>query len=106
MLLIFTGNVIINFRLQNATDRLLFHMDRSLQVLGQIELSNTESLGNTFEKQMEGYANNQFYHIVFKQQLSPVGVYRLNVSFRGTYGEETNLVGFHKLTYVENGLNK
>jgi hypothetical protein len=84
-------------------------MDKSLQLIGQVDMSKLESNGATatasLEKQTHGYANNQFYQIIFKQQLS-VGLYQLNVSFRGDYGEETNLVGFHKLTYVENGVNK
>jgi aminopeptidase N len=52
------------------------------------------------------YTINQFYQIDFPIENLPAAHYRLKLSYTGDYGPSTNLVGFYKTAYSEDGMLK
>jgi hypothetical protein len=102
----FEGRVIITIRVLNATDVIAFHCDSSLRIQDSVEITN---LVNNQVTQVPAnqhfYDENQFYRIRLNSPLA-VGEYNLKMDYRGDFGPPTNLVGFYKTIYIEDGLTK
>lgn len=100
----YEGHVQIKFKQENPTKMIIFHIDPSLQIEKQISIT---SLLSDFRPKiiLNRSLDYQLYQIVFDQQL-PIDQYLMEIYFKGDYGSENNLVGFHKVNYNENGLLK
>lgn len=100
----YEGHIQIKFRQENPNKMIIFHLDPSLQIQKQISIT---SLLSDFKPKIviTRSLDYQLYQIVFDQEL-PKDQYLMEIYFKGDYGSENNLVGFHKVNYNENGLLK
>lgn len=103
----FEGRAVITVRVLNATSRIVFHCDTSLRILeDSVRLTNKANGQTTVIRSNQHYYDeNQFYKIDLDAPLA-VGEYDLQMDYRGDYGVPTNLVGFYKTTYREDGVIK
>ena len=83
---------------------IIFNTDPSLKIIGQISLVNLAT-GESPKIINSRYLPNQLYQIVLDKNI-PSQEYLMTISFKNDYGSESNLVGFHKINYVENGITK
>ena len=102
----FNGTVIIDFKLTEASNRIVLHCDNRLTVLNSVQitkLSGNEVL-NVRPNQLS-FAANQLYVILLDNVLS-IGDYKLKMDYYGDYGPESNIIAFYKTQYVEEGVTK
>lgn len=86
------------------------HADPSLKIFDPIiirNLNNSQEIN--VQNNTNGYSHfhtiNQFYQINLRDNL-PIGQYSLTFRFKNDYGSIANLVGFHKVSYLEDGIVK
>lgn len=102
----FNGTVIIDFKLTNASKRIVLHCDSRLEVLNTVQitaLSNNQV--TNVRRDQQTYAANQLYVIALDSEL-PVGSYKLKMDYNGNYGPESNIIGFYRTQYTEDGVQK
>ena len=96
----------IDFKLTNASNRIVLHCDARLQVLNTIQItSSTNQLSINVRQDQQAYGANQLYVITLDNVL-PQGEYRIKIDYNGNYGPSTNLNGFYKTQYTEDGVLK
>ncbi|CAF0971628.1 unnamed protein product [Brachionus calyciflorus] len=100
----FDSSFKIKFELTSPTNMIIFHADPSLKIIGQISLLNLAT-GESSKIINSRYLPNQLYQIVLDKNI-PSQEYLMTISFKNDYGSESNLVGFHKINYFENGITK
>lgn len=99
----FEGTVLVDFALTQSSNRIVLHCDNRLKILDTIQLTYVSN-GQTINirEDQHAYAENQFYIITLDNNL-PVGNYTLRLEYTGNYGPSTNIVGFYKTKYIEDG---
>lgn len=103
----FEGRALIDFHITRPARFITFHCDGSLKIdESAIELTNLNTSQVTLiENEQHYYYIHQLYRIDFDNDL-PVGLYRLKLDYSGDYGPLTNLVGFYRTRYNEDGVIK
>ena len=103
----FEGRAIIDFHITRSTKYIIFHCDSSLVIdENAIELSNLNtSQTGLMQNSQHYYYINQLFRIDFPNNLQP-GLYRIKLDYYGNYGPLTNLVGFYRTRYTEDGVIK
>ena len=99
--------MIIDFALTNATNRIVLHCDARLQVImNTVQITSiASSLTTTLRQDQQVYAANQLYVITLDNEV-PAGEYRMKMDYNGNYGPASNINGFYKTQYVEDGILK
>ena len=100
----FEGRAVITIRVLQATSRIVFHCDQSLHILeNSVQLTNkANGQITTIRSNQHYYDENQFYKIDLDAPLA-LGEYDLKLDYHGDFGLGTNLAGFYKTTYNEDG---
>lgn len=103
----FEVRALIDFQLTQPSNYLTFHCDQSLKIdENAIELTNLNtSVMTLIRDEPHYYYLYQLYRIDFPNALS-AGFYRLKLDYVGDYGPLTNLVGFYRTRYNEDGVIK
>lgn len=102
----FEGRVIMTIRVINSTQTITFHCDPSLKILDSVHLTNLANNQVTnIGANQHFYDDNQFYKVQLDSPLA-VGDYYLQMDYQGDFGPSTNLVGFYKTVYSEDGVTK
>ena len=99
----YTGQVGILFELTNNTKSIVFHADSSLK-LNSVKLYR-ESYHIPEEIASSGLERLE-YQLVRLNLVNEItiGNYKLDIAFSNDYGPSSNLVGFYRTKYVENGI--
>jgi hypothetical protein len=102
----FEGTVTVDFILLKSTDSIKLHCDSNIKILDSIQIKsfNTNQIINVPIDQTE-YQNNQLFEIFLKQQIQ-TGNYSLKLDYTSNYGPSSNIVGFYKTSYNEDGVVK
>jgi hypothetical protein len=100
----YTGRVEILFRLSKSTNFVLFHADSSLN-LKSVELydENYSVAGLVSTSGNLTMLDYQLVRVNINGQIG-IGKYKLVIEFSGDYGPSSNLVGFYRTKYTENGI--
>ncbi len=102
----FEGTETIDIQLTRASNRIVFHCDNSIQILDTIQItsvSNNQVIN--VKTNQHRYMENQLYEILLDQNL-PIGNYKLKLDYEGNFGPNTNIIGFYKTSYQEDGVTK
>jgi hypothetical protein len=102
----FEGTVIVDFILTKSTNSIKLHCDSNIKILDSIQIRSLSSnqIINVPIDQTE-YQNNQLFEIFLKQQINN-GNYSLKLDYTSNYGSSSNIVGFYKTSYIEDGITK
>lgn len=102
----FSGRALITMRVVKPTRFIIFHCDLELEISDTIEITNlaTNTILTVRDDQHE-YDENQFYMITLDVELA-IGEYLMKLDYQGDFGLATNLVGFYKSRYNEDGIIK
>jgi hypothetical protein len=102
----FEGTVVVDFILTKSTDSIKLHCDSNIRILDTIQIKSlsTNKISNIEINQTE-YQDNQLFEIFLKQQLQ-IGNYTLKLDYTSNYGPSSNIVGFYKTSYTEDGVVK
>jgi hypothetical protein len=91
--------------LNNATNSILIHADRQLQINNRtLTLLNTDTSTNVNVASLI-YLPNQLVSIAFTQ-VYPRGAHRLTLEFANTFGSSTKSTGFYRGRYQEDKMIK
>lgn len=103
----FEGREVITIRVLNVTSRIVFHCDSSLRILEDSVRLTNKATGQTtvIRPNQHYYDENQFYKIDLDTPLA-LGEYDLQLDYQGDFGSASNLVGFYKASYREEGVTK
>ena len=87
------------------TDFILFHADSTLNLTSVNIYDENYSVPGTVPLAVNGNPTRLDYQLVrvdLKGQLG-IGKYLIEIEFSGDYGPSSNLVGFYRTKYTENG---
>ncbi len=102
----FEGTVIIDFVLTKSTDSIKIHCDSKINILDTIQIKSFGSAKSfRIEINQTDYKDNQLFEIFLKEQLE-IGNYSLKLDYTSNYGPSSNIVGFYKTSYNEDGVVK
>ena len=102
----FEGKVAIDFDMTNSSNRIVLHIDNSLSVQDTLEVENLDSNQvMSINRDKFKYLENQLFEIILPSE-QPIGKYQLRINYSGNYGPITNIIGFYKTRYKEDGLVK
>lgn len=102
----FEGRVAIDFEMTNVSSRIVLHIDNSLTVSDTLEVENLQSdQVMTIKSDKFRYLENQLFEIILPSE-QPIGKYQLRINYSGNYGPVTNIIGFYKTRYNEDGIVK
>jgi len=99
----YTGQVVIYFKQKNPSKSIIFHSASKLK-LNSIKLFKDLSLNNqiSFNQSLISYLDYQLVKINLDNEISD-GFYSLVIDYSSDYGPISNLVGFYRTKYTENG---
>lgn len=102
----FEGQLLIDFKLTRPSNRIVLHADNRLRILDTLEIHIVQS-GEIIrlEENQHFYSENQLYEIQLDRVL-PDGEYKLKLDYTGDYGLPSNIIGFYKTQYKEDGVTK
>ena len=99
----FIGDIKIRFNTEQATNQIIFHIDRALNITSQISLTNYQT-NQSYTIRSGSYIPNQLYRLETDVEL-PVGEYVMGILYAGRFlPPATN--GLYKTTYLEEGIRK
>jgi len=102
----FEGSETIDIELTRASNRIVFHCDNSIRILDTIQITSvSNNQGINVRTNQHRYIENQLYEILLDQNL-PNGNYKLKLDYQGDFGSSTNIIGFYKTSYQEDGVIK
>ncbi len=102
----FEGTETIDIELTRASNRIVFHCDNSIRILDTIQIISVSNLQViNVRTNQHRYIENQLYEILLDQNLS-IGNYKLKLDYEGDFGSNTNIIGFYKTSYQEDGVTK
>jgi hypothetical protein len=100
----FEGTISIDFIVTKPTNLIKLHCDLSIKILDSIQLTSNGQVTKVRLDQTD-YSDNQIFEIVLDNQLV-LGNYSLKLDYQSNFGGSSNIVGFYKTSYVEDGLVK
>ena len=101
----YNGQVDILFEVKNSTKSILFHADTNLQIKSVKLFSEYYHIPGEIQLP-SNYLTRLEYQLV-KISLAneiTIGKYLLSIDFSSDYGPSSNLVGFYRTQYTENGI--
>ena len=97
----FSGSVNIHLEILEQTSSIIFHADRNLNI-DNTQLKDKNGIDIPINGSRLPF---QRYEIVTKENLIE-GEYVLSIDFNGNFGPVSNLVGFYRSRYTEDGVIK
>jgi len=95
---LYNGELVITFDLKSSTDRIVFHMDRSLSWTNEMfPLIQSVSTNKSVAVKSKRALPNQLYEVIAENAI-PTGLYRLKMVFQGELGKK----GFYWTSYSQN----
>lgn len=102
----FDGRVAIDFEMTKASNRIVLHIDNTLKVSDSLAVENLQNNQVIqINRDKFSYLENQLFEIILPSE-QPIGKYQLRIDYSGNFGPVTNIIGFYKTKYNEDGLVK
>ncbi len=102
----FIGRVEIHIRLTEPSKKIIFHADRSLNIEDNIQITDLSTMNViNISSDNHQFLENQLYEIETNEVLQ-VGEYVIKIDYIGGFGKPTNIIGFYKTQYNEDGITK
>ena len=95
---LYNGELVITFDLKSSTNRIVFHMDRSLSWTNEMfPLIQSVSTNQSVAVKSKRALPNQLYEVITENMIQ-TGSYRLKMLFQGELGKN----GFYWTSYSQN----
>lgn len=101
----YSGIVDIKGELTEDSNIIIFNINENIIKINQIIITRPDDTTFEVNETERSYKEFELYEIKLSQTLVQ-GTYTIRILFTGNYGSTSNIVGFYKTSYLEDGVYK